>query len=163
MMAARQQINTLFLSLGLTVPLIIDLVYHEGYFVPTNFPGYWTQSRLDRLTQIRGLPYTNPPSLTYTRYRTESPLHAAFVHTRKSVWQFNAMWPFVAVVTSGLQLHWLIRSARMRVASGVFGALAAMGLTWSALVIEGHSRKMFLDDMREKVAQEEAAYRTASS
>lgn len=154
-MASRQVHNTLRLSLGITVPLLIDLTYQEAYLVPFTTPNLYSESRWKELIKPKGIPFHIPPSLTFTRYRTENPWHVQYVHAKKSFWRYNVMWPFIGVVTTALQLNFLILSLRTRWAAGAIAAASAMGLTWTGILVEGNARKMYLDKMQEKVLKEE--------
>lgn len=158
-MASGPAINSLKLSLGVTFPLVIDFAYHEGYLVGV-YPGYWTRSRFDRLFQfealrnVRRTVYDEKNSaLHFTRYRTENPLHASYIHTKKSVWKVNTLWPLLAGVASALQIHSLFVSFRRRALGRALFAVGAMGLTWAGVVLENESRYWFLQDMKERVVQ----------
>lgn len=154
-MASGPAFSALKLSLGITVPLLIDLTYQEAYLVPFTTPNLYAESGWKELSKPKGIPFGIPPSLTFNRYRTENPWHVQYVHAKKSFWRYNAMWPFLGVVTTALQLNYLINSLRVRWATGAIAAVSAMGLTWTATLVEGNARRMYLDKMQEKVLKEE--------
>ncbi len=154
-MASRQAFNTLKLSLGISVPLLIDLTYQEAYLVPFTTPNLYAESGWKELGKPMGIPFRMPPSLTFNRYRTENPWHVEYVHAKKSFWRYNVMWPFLGVVSTALQLNYLINSLRVRWAIGAIAAVSAMSLTWAGILVEGNARKMYLDKMQEKVVKEE--------
>ena len=155
-MASRQTINTFKLSLGVLVPLLVDFAYQEGYVVPFTIPSFYTKSRLKELSKPMGVAFGMPPSLTFTRYRTENPWHARYVHAKKSFWRYNVMWPFLGMVSTALQLSYMIKSLRVRWTAGAVTAIIAMVLTWTGITVEGNARKMYLDEMQEKVLKEES-------
>ncbi len=154
-MASRQAFNSLRLSLGITVPVLIDLTYQEAYLVPFTTPDLYAESRWKELSKPMGIPFHIPPSLDFNRYRTENPWHVQYVHAKKSFWRYNVMWSFLGVVSTALQLHYLINSLRVRWATGAIAAISAMSLTWTGILVEGNARKMYLDKMQEKVLKEE--------
>lgn len=65
------------------------------------------------------------------------------------------MWAFVGLVSTALQLSYLINSLRVRRGTGAIAAVGAIGLTWAGIVVEGNARKMYLDEMQERVIKEE--------
>lgn len=157
-MAADHLINTLRLSLTISLPLLVDLAYHEGYLVPATIPNFYNPTRLNQLAKPTLFPACVPPSLTFVRYRTENPLHAQYIHAKKSFWRYNAIWPALGVITSGLQTNHLIRSLRSGRPLGAIAALSAITLTWGTIMMEGNARKMYIDEMYQRVLQEEEVY-----
>jgi hypothetical protein len=154
-MASRPAFNALKLSLGITVPLLIDLAYQEGYVVPSTIPNFYTKDRLKELSKPTGVPFSIPPSLTFTRYRTENPFHVQYVHAKKSFWRYNVMWSFVGIVSTTFQLVHMTNSLGLRRPAGAVAAAGAIGLTWAAIIVEGNARKMYLEEMHNKVMEEE--------
>ena len=157
-MSSRLVINTLRLSLGITAPLLVDLAYHECYLIPSNVPNLYANSRPEELLKPTGVPFGIPPTLTFTRYRTENPWHAQYIYAKKSFWRYNTLWPFTGVVSAALQLIHIIQSVRLGSVLGVVGAAGAMALTWTGIFVEGKSRRMYLDAMHDKVMKEEEAF-----
>lgn len=154
-MAPRQAFSTLKLSLGISLPLLVDLAYQEAFVVPTTLPGFYNKHRLAELRRPTGVSFGMPPSLTFTRYRTENPYHAQYINAKKSFWRYNVMWSFLGVVSGGLQLEYLIQSLRIGWPAGAIAAAGAVGLTWTAIIVEGNARKMYLEAMHDKVLKEE--------
>ena len=66
------------------------------------------------------------------------------------------MWPFLGMVSTALQLSYMIKSLRVRWTAGAVTAIIAMVLTWTGITVEGNARKMYLDEMQEKVLKEES-------
>jgi hypothetical protein len=157
-MATQQAFNTLTASLGCSVPLLIDLIYQEGYAVPTHTPKLYTKARLEDLRKPSLPSFGIPESLTFRRYRTENIHHVDYVHAKKSFWRYNFMWSFLGVTTTLLQLHYVVRSIRTRRPAGALAAAGAMGLTWGAIMVEGKARRMYLDEMMDKVKKEEEKF-----
>jgi len=157
-MAARQGINLFTLSLGAYVPLLLDLGYHEGYLVPSTFPNLYATTRLNELAKPTPFPVSSPPSLTFTRYRTENPWHAQYIYAKKSFWRYNFMWPTFGIITTVLQSNHLISSLILRRPAGAIAALSAITLTWGTIIVEGNARKMYIDEMYQRVMKEEEVY-----
>jgi hypothetical protein len=157
-MASRQAINTFHLSLGMYVPILLDLAYQEGYLVPTTFPNFYTTSRLNELAKPPSRPVGIPTSLTFTRYRTQNPWHVQYVHAKKAFWRYIVMWPFLGVVTTALQSNHLLTSLILRRPTGAIVALSAITLTWGTVIVEGNARKMYIDEMYQRVMKEEEIY-----
>jgi hypothetical protein len=144
-------------SLGVTVPMLIDLAYHEGYLVPTNTPNLY-RSRLEELTKPTRRPFRIPPSLTFVRYHTENPLHAEYIYAKKSLWRYNVMWSLLGVISAACQANHIVNCLKVRRFGGASLALGAIGLTWTAIMVEGNARRMYIEEMREKVLKEEEAF-----
>jgi hypothetical protein len=161
-MASRRPISALKLSLGLSVPLFIDLTYQEGYLVPSTFPNVYTESRLKELSKPSGVQFATPPSLTFTRYHTENPWHAQYIYAKKSFWRYKVMWSSLGLISSALQLIHVVNSAAVGRPAGAIAAVAAIGLTWTGIIVEGKARKMFLDEMHDTVVKEEETLTNAS-
>ncbi len=68
------------------------------------------------------------------------------------------MWPFIGVISTALQLNYLINSLRVRWATGAIAAVSAISLTWTGVLLEGNARKMYLDKMQEKVLKAEESF-----
>lgn len=68
------------------------------------------------------------------------------------------MWFFVGVVSSAFQVRHAMTSWMARRTLGIFAAFGATGLTWAAIILEGNARKMYLDEMQDKVLKEEKAF-----
>ena len=154
-MASGPAINTLKLSLGFSVAMLIDLAYHEAYLVPSTLPNLYAESNWKELSKPAGIPFRRPPSLSFTRYHTENPWHAQYIYAKKSFLRHNLMWSALAVCTTAMQLSYFITSLRARWATGAIAAVSAMGLTWTGIVVEGNARKMYLNKMQEKVLKAE--------
>ncbi len=82
-MASTRSFSLLKFSLGVSVPIVLDLAYQEGYFVPSTFPNFYNESRLKELKEPSIPDFATPPSLTFVRYRTENPWHFQYVHAKK--------------------------------------------------------------------------------
>ncbi len=68
------------------------------------------------------------------------------------------MWSFLGVTSAALQANSIINSVGARRYGGAAAALGAMGLTWTAIMFEGHARRMYLEEMQQKVLKEEEAF-----
>lgn len=156
-MASRPVFHAFRFSLGISVPLLLDLAYHEAYLVPSTIPNLYAESQWKELIKPKGIPFHSPPSLTFTRYRTENPLHAQYIYAKKSFWRYNLLWAYLGTSTTALQLYYIISSLRARRVTRAIAAASVMGLTWTAILVEGNTRKMYLDKMQEKVLKEEEA------
>jgi hypothetical protein len=157
-MASMPRFSLLKFSLGASVPLLIDLAYQEGYLVPSTTPNLYNKSRWKELSQPTRHPFRIPPSLTFVGYRTENPFHVEYVHAKKSLWRYNVMWSLLGVVTTTFQANYIVNALQARRIAGAIAALSAIGLTWTAIVAEGHARRMYLDEMQKKVLKEEEAF-----
>ena len=160
-MASRQPLSVLKFSLSVYIPLLIDLAYQEAYFVPSTLPDLYTKPRLKELSKPSGVQFGIPPSLTFTRYRTENPWHTQYIYAKKSFWRYNLMWSSVGLITSTLQLIHVINSAAIGRPVGAIVAVGAIGLTWTGIIVEGKARKMFLDEVHDTVVKEEENFTNA--
>lgn len=159
-MASKQTFSLLTFSLGLSLPLLIDLAYQEAYLVPTTTPNLYTRARLEELIKPVKQPFSMPPSLTFTRYHTENSLHAQYVHAKKSLWRYNVMWGFLGVVSAALQGNYVVNSLIARRPAAAVAAVSAMGLTWAAIIVEGNARRLYLKEMHDEVMKEEEAFKS---
>jgi hypothetical protein len=157
-MAARQKVSLFTFSLGMYIPLLLDLAYHEGYLVPTTFPNLYAKTRLNELVKPIPFPVRIPPSLTFTRYRTENPWHARYIYAKKSFWRYNILWSVFGVLTTVMQSGHLITSLFLRRPAGAVAALSAITLTWGTIIVEGNARKLYIDEMHQTVLKEEEMY-----
>lgn len=161
-MASNQTFSLLKLSLGVSVPLVIDLAYQEGYFVPSTFPGFYNEGRLKELKEPSRPRFTTPPSLTFVRYRTENPWHVQYVYAKKSFWRYNVMWWPLGVLCTALQSGHIVNSVRKGRPAGAIAGAAVIGLTWTVMIVEGKARTMFLNEIYDTVIKEEEAFTNRS-
>jgi hypothetical protein len=154
-MNAPARINGLLFSLHISIPILCDLAYHEGYLVPSTIPNFYTRDRLKELSRPKLIPFSRPPSLSFVGYRTENPWHARYIHAKKSFWRYNVMWLPLGVTAGILQLTYLINSLRVRWAAGAIASASFLAITCTSIVLEGNARKMYLKEVQKKVLKEE--------
>ncbi|KAF7502855.1 hypothetical protein GJ744_004976 [Endocarpon pusillum] len=157
-MAARPIFYPFRASLVISIPLLLDLAYHEGYLVPSTIPNLYAESQWKEVIKPKGIPFHSPPSLTWNRYHTENPLHAQYIYAKKSFWRYKLIWAYLGASTTVLQLYYIFSSLRARRVTRAIAAASVMGLTWTAILVEGKTREMYLDKMQEKVLKEEEAF-----
>ncbi len=68
------------------------------------------------------------------------------------------MWWPLALLSSALQSFHILNSVRKGRPASAIAAAAAIGLTWTAMTVEGKARTMFLNEIYDAVVKEDEAF-----